>query len=381
MSCVYGAALVSRSMLKSPRWSSRDGSKNFGGAMPKLMERRGKRGNWYANCRHMGIKLSDCLETTDALIAERRLAELKILVERGEYKLWKKTFEQCCDEYVSGFDFNKPNHGRYESIVRVHLKPHFGKSRIVEIIQHDPKSGESPLGDYLAQINRMPKESAKKIRLVLQAVIRKGDKQFKLPPPEYMNPGFRQTRFMTQDELQEVISYMEDQHQPVALVMAFTGLDLSDAVNLKWRNVDFRNQVIRVYRNKTLQNPESREISIPITDRVMDVLRLRNRVRRLHDDKIFNITGYAFQKAWKRALSKSSVDWHIRVKDLRHFFGSYLLNQEGVDPLLVANLMGHSSVDMLLKRYGHFTDETKRRVMSLFDKCTQNVRMNAGTKQ
>jgi integrase len=58
-----------------------------------------------------------------------------------------------------------------------------------------------------------------------------------------------------------------------ALVVAYTGLDLSDAVNLKWRNVDFRNQVIRVYRNKTLQNPESREISIPITDRVMDVLR------------------------------------------------------------------------------------------------------------
>ena len=166
-----------------------------------------------------------------------------------------------------------------------------------------------------------------------------------------------------------------------ALVMAYTGLDLSDAVNLKWRNIDFRNQVIRVWRNKTLQNPESREISIPITDRVMDVLRLRNRVRRLHDDKIFNITGYAFQKAWKRALRKSSVDWHIRVKDLRHFFGSYLLNQEGVDPLLVANLMGHSSVDMLLKRYGHFTDETKRRVMSLFDKCTQNVRMNADIKQ
>ena len=97
--------------------------------------------------------------------------------------------------------------------------------------------------------------------------------------------------------------------------------------------------------------------------------------------KYSNITGYAFQKAWKRALRKSSVGWHIRVKDLRHFFGSYLLNQEGVDPLLVANLMGHSSVDMLLKKYGHFTDETKRRIMSLFDKCTQNVRMNADTKQ
>lgn len=233
------------------------------------------------------------------------------------------------------------------------------------------------MGDYLAIVNRMLKESAKKIRLVLQAVLRKGDNSFKLPPPEYVNPGFRQTRFMTQGELHEVIAYMEDQHQPVTLVMAYTGLDLSDAVNLNWRNIDFRNQVIRVWRNKTLQNPESREISIPITDRVMDVLRSRNRVRRLHDDQIFNITGHAFQKAWKRALNKSSIGWHVRVKDLRHFFGSYLLNQEGVDPLLVASLMGHSSVDMLLKRYGHFTDETKRRVMSLFDKCTQNVRMNS----
>jgi hypothetical protein len=38
---------------------------------------------------------------------------------------------------------------------------------------------------------------------------------------------------MTQDELNEVISYMEDQHQPVALVMAYVGLGLSDAVNKK----------------------------------------------------------------------------------------------------------------------------------------------------
>lgn len=48
-------------------------------------------------------------------------------------------------QYVSDIDLRKPNHGRYESIVRVHLKPHFGQSRIVEIIQHDPKSGKSPL--------------------------------------------------------------------------------------------------------------------------------------------------------------------------------------------------------------------------------------------
>ena len=48
-----------------------------------------------------------------------------------------------------------------------------------------------------------------------------------------MDHNFRQTRFMTQDELHKVISYMEDQHQPVAPLMAYVGLGLSDAVNKK----------------------------------------------------------------------------------------------------------------------------------------------------
>lgn len=365
---------MSTSVLGLSRWSSRDDSNNIGGAMPKLMEQRGKRGNWYANCRHMGVKLSDCLQTTDEFLAERRLTELKILIERGEYKLWKKTFEQCCDEYVAGLELNKPNHGRYESIVRVHLKPHFGKQRIIEILQHDATTGKSLLDDYLVKVYQMPKESAKKIRLVLQAVIRKGDKDFKLSPPEYMNQGFRQTRFLSQDELHEIISYLEEHHQSVALVMAYTGLDLSDAINLKWNSVDFKNNIFRVWRNKTLLNSDSHEMNIPIIDQVMDVLKLRSRVRQLHDDRVFGVSGQAFQKAWKRARDKSSVDWHVRVKDLRHFFGSFLLNDE-VDSLMVAKLMGHKDVKMLLERYGHFTNEARQRAMQSFDKCTKSVRM------
>ena len=71
-------------------------------------------------------------------------------------------------------------------------------------------------------------------------------------------------------------------------------------------------------------------------------------------------------KNWRRACNKSSVDWHIRPKDRRHFFGSYLLNS-GVDPLMIASFMGHASLDMLLKRYGHFTDESRREAILKFD--------------
>ena len=65
-------------------------------------------------------------------------------------------------------------------------------------------------------------------------------------------------------------------------------------------------------------------------------------------------------------LKKSSVDWNVRVKDLRHFFGSFMLNR-GVDHLTIVTLMGHSGVEMLKKRYGHFDDETLRRAVRVFD--------------
>ncbi len=46
----------------------------------------------------------------------------------------------------------------------------------------------------------------------------------------------------------------------------------------------------------------------------------------------------------------------------------------------IAELMGHSSVEMIKKRYGHFDDETLRRAVRVFDQskderlsCLQNV--------
>ena len=46
--------------------------------------------------------------------------------------------------------------------------------------------------------------------------------------------------------------------------------------------------------------------------------------------------------------------------------------QSGVDPLMIASLMGHASLDMLLKRYGHFTDQTRREAILKFDRGYAN---------
>ena len=52
--------------------------------MHEIIQRH-KKGFWYANVWHKGIRLRDCLRTDDRKEAQKILAELYVSVERGEY--------------------------------------------------------------------------------------------------------------------------------------------------------------------------------------------------------------------------------------------------------------------------------------------------------
>ena len=348
-----------------------------GEIMPKRMVLKGK--VLYAHCKFMGVHLRDCLGTNIPDVAEVKLFDLKTLVRKGEYHAWKKSFEEVADEWLATRDINKPHHWTQEVNVRVHLKPYFGKSKVRDIIKVDEKTGKSMVSDFLAEIDHRPKESVKKIRYCLQSILKRGNQDYKLPQSEFSNQGFYQDRFLTQEELHEVLDHLEDQYREVATFMAYTGLDISDVLTLEWSSVDMKAKMIRTERRKMKHTAKTIKLKIPMNQMVEAVLRNRSRVRNLHDKRIFQVNGDThfnrrnnLQKNWRRACNKSSVDWHIRPKDLRHFFGSYLLNS-GVDPLMIASFMGHASLDMLLKRYGHFTDETRREAILKFDQRTFSV--------
>ena len=241
------------------------------------------------------------------------------------------------------------------------------------------------VNDFLAEIDHMPKESVKKIRYCLQSILKRGNQDYKLPQSEFSNQGFFQDRFLTQEELHEVLDHLEDQYREVATFMAYTGLDISDVLTLEWSSVDMKAKMIRTERRKTMHNSDTIKIKIPMVKMVEDILKNLRRVRKLHDKRIFQIRGDIhinrvrnLQRHWKGACQASSVGWHIRPKDLRHFFGSHLLNS-GVDPLMIASFMGHSSLDVLLKRYGHSTDQSRREAMLKFDGgCANRVQPKSG---
>ena len=298
-----------------------------GEIMPKHIMLRGN--VLYADCKFMGVHIRDSLGTNIPKIAERKLDHLRTLVEKGVYHSSKKTFEELADEWLATRDMNKPHHIGQEVNVRVHLKPYFDNLKVDDIIKDDEKTGKSMVNDFLAEIDHRPKESVKKIRYCLQSILKRGNQDYKLPQSEFSNQGFYQDRFLTQEELHEVLDHLEDQYREVATFMAYTGLDISDVLTLEWSSVDMKAKMIRTERRKTMHNSDTIKIKIPMVRMVEDVLKNLRRVRKLHDKRIFQIKGDTLinrrknlQQHWKRACQASSVDWHIRPKDLSHFFYS-----------------------------------------------------------
>jgi integrase len=69
------------------------------------------------------------------------------------------------------------------------------------------------------------------------------------------------------------------------------------------------------------------------------------------DYRLFDITDRAVQKAMKKYIGISGVT-DIRVHDLRHSHVAMLIN-EGVQPLLIKERLGHRDIRITLNTYGH----------------------------
>ena len=267
--------------IYSPRESLmlRTGSRKRSGTMPKLpklMVQRGKDNIWYANCRFMGVHLRDCLGTSDKGWAERELATLKSLVERGAYRAWKKTFKECIADWLSSLDMKRPNHICHEINIRLHIAPFFGDLKVREIIAFDEETGKSMVTDYLNSIDHRPKETVQKLRHNLVNILRKGKKDYNLPESKFSNKGFYQDRFLAQEEFHEILELMEDdEYRQVAIMMAYTGLDLSDVIKMEWSCIDRTHQMIRTERRKTRHLDRIIKLKTPMNGLVKGVLQNR----------------------------------------------------------------------------------------------------------
>ncbi len=141
------------------------------------------------------------------------------------------------------------------------------------------------------------------------------------------------------------------------LTAAMTGLRQGELLALRWRDVDWRAQRVRVRRNYVLGEfgtPKSRrsERSVPMADAVGGELDRLYKASSFDgdDDLVFAdvYTGEPLQRGalmrrYRKALKAAKLDDTLRFHDLRHTFGTRMA-ASGVSMRTLQEYMGHRDI-------------------------------------
>ena len=79
----------------------------------------------------------------------------------------------------------------------------------------------------------------------------------------------------------------------------------------------------------------------------------------------------------KHHIEKAGVK-KIRVHDLRHSHCAYLINQ-GVQPLIIKERLGHKDIKITLNTYGHLYPSEQKKIADMLNNLKTNVPGAANT--
>ncbi len=138
--------------------------------------------------------------------------------------------------------------------------------------------------------------------------------------------------------------------------LIYTGCRKGEALNLKWDDVDLKNDVIAIKGTKTKYDRY-----IPISEALNRVL---EGIERNQDSfYVFNNNGAKigdFKRSFKTACKNAGLK-DLRIHDLRHVFASKMV-MNGTSLYITGELLGHRTPNMT-KRYSHLVPDTLKKAV------------------
>ena len=186
----------------------------------------------------------------------------------------------------------------------------------------------------------------------------------------------KQMAIYTLEQFEQFIACVDnDVYNAYFTFLMFTGTRMNEANALTWKDIDFEKRTANISKSivaktKTkdglfaITSPKTKSSirTIPIAKRVLNRLKTLQENQQKMDD--YSDEWFCF--GGKRPLAETSITkekdkavklsglHRIRVHDFRHSYTSMLVNNLGVDNiLLVSRLLGHGSVQETLKTYSH----------------------------
>ena len=168
----------------------------------------------------------------------------------------------------------------------------------------------------------------------------------------------------TVEQFNHFLKYEDDPIYKMAFILFFyTGMRKGELLALEWGDIDFNNKVINI--TKSLQRIRGKDVvtspktskserTIVIFDNLIEILKKYKSF--VYDDsersRVFpTLNSSNLYRRLKKKAKEADLN-EIRIHDLRHSHASLLI-ELGFSPLVIADRLGHESVQTTLDRYSH----------------------------
>jgi integrase len=166
---------------------------------------------------------------------------------------------------------------------------------------------------------------------------------------------FIRKRYLKPEEIRTLLANCSDPIRELVTFALYTGRRFSEIVGMRWQEVDLENGYVYFPRTKK-KEPDQ----VALTPRAREILTAMKQQE--HGEYVFRTKAGTPRKdirwVFTRALRRSAIQG-FRFHDLRHTAISYMM-MNGIDLKTIAELVGHTTAEMVDKRYGHLSPDHKR---------------------
>lgn len=355
-----------------------------------------KKGPWWVFVTHNGKRTSR--KVGDKAAAQAVASKIRAKLQLGEFDFKKEkpvpTFKEYADPWIGTTipaTCKDSTVRDYQDLLRLHVLPVFTDLKLTEITRGKIK-------DFLLdKINQgYAKSTVNHMKNTISGVLNKAldDEVIPVNPVYSLGRNVLKTKKqkaidpLTWDELRLVLNTAQayfPEHYTLFLLLARTGMRIGEALALRWGDIDFVGRFVNVERNfvkgriTTPKNGKERRVDMSLQ------LASALKAHEIESKKkglalgLGDLPEYVFtnkkgglvdkdnwrRRVFKKVLKKAALR-HARIHDLRHTYATLRISK-GDNIQDVSNQLGHSSTNMTLDVYSHWTPGKKKAEVDALD--------------
>lgn len=278
-----------------------------------------------------GKTKKDCYEKYKLILSEYEKAPKKAIKKTALFNNW-------LDEWYSLYKTNLKSH-EVQTAIRLHIKPYFENKAVTKLTANDIQNALNKVG-----LSRTSVTVYNTINECLESAV--ANKIIKENPCKYIKrPKHIRAQgkaFSIEEESNFLTQINGKECESIFKFMLYSGVRRSEALNLKWADIDVGNSRIHIIGTKTVMSDRE----IPIFPKLEELL--QNIERKEGEENVF---GYKNADSITKAFVRLNITGH-KLHDLRHTFATRCI-EKGVPMKYVQLWLGHSNYQTTANIYTH----------------------------